>query len=159
PSPSAVGSPSAALDALARERRAPRRFMISIVALYSSTRRARSARCSFFNFSRSAPTAAGDAGGAAVLRAARTASFGRFACASALASSRVTGPALGAAVLIAFLARALAGDALLVFLRFTPRAMCSPSLRLGTIRQSCLSTAMFQSARRAAYNRRQNHRT
>ena len=104
--------------------------MISIVALYSRARCARSSRCFFLSFSRSAPTAAGEAGGAAVLRTARAANFGCFACASALASSRVTGPAPGAIFVVAFvartLARALAGDAFLTFLRFTVRAICFP---------------------------------
>jgi hypothetical protein len=112
-----------------RDRRAPRFFMISIVALYSLIRRANSSRRSCSRRSRSAPTGAGDAGGAAPLRAARASSFGSFACAKALASASETGPASGpvffmffCCFLILFLARATR----FAFLRFPEAAIIFP---------------------------------
>ena len=110
-----------------RGRRAPRLFMIAIVALYSRTRRASSSRRSFSSFSRSAPTAAGDAGGAAPLRMARTASFGCFACASALASSRVTGPAIRSSRLLGTcFGSCLGASYFLAFLRFRRLPLVPP---------------------------------
>src|SRR5690349_2895452 len=70
-------------------RRAPRAFMISIVALYSRSRRAISACRLASKRLRSLPTSTSDVSGAAALR---TASFGDFARAIARASSSVTGP-------------------------------------------------------------------
>src|SRR5215475_1822635 len=105
-----------------RGRRAPRLFMMAIVALYSRIRLATSSRLSLLSFLRSAPTEAGDAGGAALLRIARAASFGCLAKARALASSSVTGP-VAAIVLVRALARVF-----LTVLRFARAAIGSPSL-------------------------------
>jgi hypothetical protein len=98
--------------------------MMAIVALYSRIRFASSSRRSFSSLSRSAPTEAGDAAGTASLRIARTASFGCFARAKALASASVTGPVSAAIALMRALARAV----FLAFLRFAGVAIRSPSL-------------------------------
>ena len=113
-----------------RGRRAPRFFMISIVALYSRIRRVNSSRRSCSRRSRSAPTGAGEAGGAAPLRAARIASLGCFACARALASASVTGPTSAAVFLVSFFRRflipAFARATRFVFLRLPEAAMVFP---------------------------------
>jgi hypothetical protein len=95
--------------------------MTIIVALYSLMRRARSVRCSAFNFSRSTPMAAGEIGGATSLRTARAAIAGCDTCASALASSSVTGPVSGTAAIAAILARVVEKAPAVVFAGFVVR--------------------------------------
>ena len=75
----------------ARGRRAPRSFIISIVALYSRMRRASSSRRAFSS-SRVRHRRPPGTPVAVRLAQARAASFGCFACAKALASASVTGP-------------------------------------------------------------------
>src|SRR5262245_52325357 len=101
--------------------------MISIVALYSLIRRENSARRSCSRRSRSAPTGAGDAGGATPLRAARAASFGSFACARALASASVIGPTSAAGFLVELFRCFLIPRAIcFAFPRLPEAAMASP---------------------------------
>src|SRR5262249_20086365 len=111
-----------------RGRRAPRLFMMAIVALYSRIRLANSSRLSRLSFLRSAPTEAGDAGGAVLLRIAPAASFGWFSQARALASSSVTGPVAAAIVLL----RPLDGVFLAV-LRFDRAAIGFPRWQMSAI--------------------------
>jgi hypothetical protein len=80
------------------------------------------------------PTAAGDVGGATLSRKGRTASFGCFACASALASASDTGPASGGVSLTifrCFLTHFLARATHFAFLRFPEVAMIFPFVPVG----------------------------
>src|SRR5262245_57876882 len=137
-----AASPFGLAARFARGLRAPRLFMMAIVALYSRTRRASSSRRSFSSFSRSAPRAAGDAGGIALLRTARIACLGCFARANDLASSSVTGPLIEVVALVRALGRALAVAAFLPF----AEVICFPHKRL--------VTAGLQSVRRAVCSQR-----